>query len=85
MSEGPETGSAESSSRQFLAEHIETMFNEAGHSLTDEPTAETFTLTLTIVRGMLEGAVAKGIVDEGQREELDVMLGGLLAVPRTIG
>ena len=85
MSETPETGSPESSSRELLAEHIETMFNELGHSLTEESTAETFTLTLTIVRGMLEGAVAEGIVDEGQRAELDAMLGGLFGVPGMVG
>ena len=85
MIEGDETSSGASSSLELLAEHIETMFNEAGHSLTDDPTAEVFTLTLTIARGLLEGAVAKGIVDEGQRGELDAMLGGLIGVPGTLG
>lgn len=85
MSERPEPGSAGSSSLRLLAEHIETTFNEAGHSLTDDATAEAFALTLTVVRGMLEGTVEQGIVDEGQRGELDAMLGGLLRVPGTLG
>lgn len=85
MSGRPETGSAGSSSAELLAEHIETMFNEAGHSLTEDQTVEVYALTLTVVRGMLEGALAEGIVNEGQREELDAMLRGLLGLPRTVG
>ncbi|MDX2947913.1 hypothetical protein [Streptomyces caniscabiei] len=85
MSEGPETGSGGSSSPELLAEHIETMFNELGHSLTEDETAEVYALTLTIVRGMLEGAVEEGVVDAGQRGELDALLRGLLDVPRTVG
>ena len=80
MIEGPATGS-EGSSLELLAEHIETMFNEAGHSLTDEPTAEVYTLALTIVTGMLQGAQTEGIVTERQRRELEAMLKGLMEVP----
>ncbi|WP_328545419.1 hypothetical protein [Streptomyces europaeiscabiei] len=84
MTEGPDAGAGGKSSSERLAEHVETMFNEAGHSLTDEDTAAVFTLTLTIVRGMFEGAQVKGIVDEGQRAELDAMLRGLLGLPRLV-
>ncbi|MBP5918711.1 hypothetical protein F3K34_43795 [Streptomyces sp. LBUM 1486] len=85
MSDGPATGSGGSSSPELLAEHVETLFLELGHSLSDEPTAEVYTLTLTIVLGMLDGAQAEGIVTEGQRTELGVMLKGLMGVPRTVG
>ncbi len=85
MNEGPEPGPGGSSSPELLAEHIEEMFNELGHSLTEDETAEVYALTLTIVRGMLEGAVEEGVVDAGQRGELDAMLRGLLDVPRAVG
>ena len=68
-----------------LAEHVETTFNEADLSLTDDTTAVAFSVTLTLVRGMLEGAQAQGIVDEEQRAELDALFAGVAEVPRLIG
>jgi hypothetical protein len=85
MSEGPESGSADSSSLELLAEHVETMFIEQGHSLTDEDTAEVFTLTLTIVCGMLQGAQTEGIVTDSQRVELEAIVNGLMGVPGRVG
>ena len=85
MSEGPTARSEGSGSLEALAEHVETMFIEAGHSLTDEETAEVFTLTLTIVTGMLQGAQAEGIVTDSQRVELQAMVNGLMGVPRRVG
>ena len=85
MTQGPEAGAGGSSSSELLAEHVETMFNEMGRSLTDDDTVEVYTLTLTIVQGLFEGAQVKGIVDDDQRSELDAMLRGLLGVPRLVG
>ena len=85
MSEGPEAGSGDSSSLALLAEHVETKFIEQGHSLSDEPTAEVYTTTLTIVCEMLQGAQTEGIVTDSQRVELEAMLKGLMEVPRRVG
>ncbi len=85
MSEGPEAGSGDSSSLALLAEHVETVFIEQGHSLSDEPTAEVYTTTLTIVCEMLQGAQTEGIVTDSQRVELEAMLKGLMEVPRRVG
>jgi uncharacterized membrane protein YebE (DUF533 family) len=70
--------------QQQLAEHIETTFNHHRLSLTDEMAKATFTVTLEIVRGLIEGAQAQGIVDSEQRAELDIMIKGVAAAPRLI-
>jgi hypothetical protein len=79
------TGNAGQESLQRLAEHVEIMFNAEGLSLTDDRTAAGFAVTLTLVRGMLEGAQARGIVDEGQLAELDALFASVADVPRLIG
>jgi uncharacterized membrane protein YebE (DUF533 family) len=78
------TGKADSGSLRRLAEHVETTFNEAELSLTDDHTVAAFSVTLTLVRGMLEGAQAQGIVDEEQRAELDALFAGVAEIPRLI-
>jgi hypothetical protein len=70
--------------QQQLAEHIETTFNHHRLTLTDEMTRTTFTVTLEIMRGLLDGAQAQGIVDSEQLAELDVMIRGVAAAPRLI-
>jgi len=70
--------------QQQVAEHFEATFNHHRLSLTDESTRVAFTVTLEIVRGMLQGAEAQGIVDGEQRAELDAMIKGMEAAPRLI-
>jgi hypothetical protein len=70
--------------QQQLAEHIEITFNHHRLTLTDEMAKTVFTVTLEIVRGLLEGAEVQGIVDSEQRAELDVMIKGVAAAPRLI-
>ena len=79
---GPGPGQEQPTQVQ-LAEHIETTFNTLprGLTLTDDDTAAAYTVTLGIVRGMLEAAGARGVVDEDQRAELDAIIEGMLAVP----
>jgi uncharacterized membrane protein YebE (DUF533 family) len=79
------TGKSGDESLRRLAEHVETTFNAEGLSLTDDGTAAAYSVTLTLVRGMLEGAQAQGIVDETQRAELDALFAGVAEAPRLIG
>lgn len=50
-------------------------------TLADEDTARAYRVTLEIVRRILHGAGAEGIVDAGQRSELDAIVEGMKAVP----
>jgi hypothetical protein len=84
---GPEGGpgpEVQQTPQQMLAEHFEVTFNHHSLSLTDEMTRTAFTVTLEIMRGMLKGAQAQGIIDEEQRSELDAMIKGMLAAPRLL-
>jgi hypothetical protein len=80
----PGAGGHGDTPQQQLAEHVETTFNHHQLTLTDEMTATAYAVTLQIVRGMLEGAEAQGIVDGEQRTELDVMIKGMAVAPRLI-
>jgi len=68
-----------------LAEHLEVTFNDHRLTLTDPDTRKVVGLTLVIVQGLLDGALAKGIVNEGQRDELAVMLDGVASAPEHLG
>lgn len=68
-----------------LAEHLEITFNDSRLTLTDPETRKVFDLTLRIVQGLFDGAAAKGIVDEGQRAELALMMDGVASAPDHLG
>jgi hypothetical protein len=70
--------------QQQLAEHFETTFNHHHLSLTDDITKTAFAVTLEIVRGMLHGAQAQGIIDAEQRTELDAMIKGMASAPKLV-
>jgi hypothetical protein len=72
------------SPQQQLAEHIETTFNNHRLSLTDEIAKSAFAVTLEIVRGLLAGAEAQGIVGAEQLLELDELVKGMAAAPALI-
>jgi hypothetical protein len=78
---GPAPDTPDPDPRQGLAERFEEIFNEHRLSLTDGKVAASYTVTLHIVRGMLDGAHARGIVDEEQRQELDAMIEGIVGIP----
>lgn len=64
-----------------LAASLEQAFNEHGRTLTDTDTAEAFTISIGIVRTMLEGARVGTVIDDGQHAELDAIYLGMLAAP----
>lgn len=70
---------------QRLAASLETTFAKHGHTLTDETTAEVFTITLGIARDMLEGARHSEAISDGQHRELDALYLGMLAAPGILG
>jgi hypothetical protein len=87
---GPEpdaTGPRPTGSQQTLAalaERFEETLNEHRLSLTDDKVAATYMVTLQIVRGLLDGAHAQGIVDEGQHGELAAMVEGVMGAPALV-
>ncbi|GHB15255.1 hypothetical protein GCM10018777_55650 [Streptomyces albogriseolus] len=68
-----------------LAASVEEKFRQHGRTLTDETTAEIFTLTLGIARDMLEGARVGEVINDGQHRELDALYLGMLAAPSILG
>ena len=69
---------------QANAEHFEATFNEHHLTLSDDDTATAYTVTIGIVRGILAGAQAHGVVDEEQFAELDALMEGMLSAPRLV-
>jgi hypothetical protein len=67
-----------------LADHIETTLNHHHLTLTGEATATAYTVTLQIVRGVLQGAQAQGIVTAEQLVELDELIEGMAAAPQLV-
>lgn len=70
--------------QQQLAERFEETFNEHRLTLTDDKAAAVYAVTLDLVRQMLLGAHATGIVDETEREQLDAMMQGLTDIPALV-
>lgn len=70
---------------QRLAASIEHLFAQHSLSLTDEATAQTYTLTIGAVRTLLEGARVKGLADEQIYQDLDGMLEGMLNAAELLG
>jgi hypothetical protein len=70
--------------QQQLADQMEISFNQAGRTLTDEDTAETYLLTLALVARALEGAEAQDIITSAQRCELAEVIEGMRAAPRLV-
>ncbi|MGV9226352.1 hypothetical protein ACWDPF_27205 [Streptomyces albogriseolus] len=68
-----------------LAASVEEKFRQHGRTLTDESTAEVFTISLGIVRTLLEGARHGEVIDDGQHAELDALYLGMLAAPGILG
>jgi len=81
---GPVGGQHPQSPQQMLAERSEATFNHHGLTLTDDMAATAYTVTLELVRDVLAGAVAEGVIDEEQLAELDITIKGMTGAPRLI-
>jgi hypothetical protein len=68
----------------LLANDAEAFFNAVGRSLTDPQAAAVYTRTIGFVGHILDGAVAQGILTQQQRDELAVLLVGLMEAPRHV-
>lgn len=67
--------------RAAMANDIEMTFNDQKLTLSDDDTADTYRITLKIVRGILAGASAQGIVDDNQLARLDALVEGMIGAP----
>lgn len=80
----PDTGGDPSLAQQRLADHIETTFNAAHLTLTDDDTKDSYLTTLKVVRGILKSAQDRGIIDDTQLRDLDALMAGMTTVPRLV-
>ncbi|MCX4911891.1 hypothetical protein [Streptomyces sp. NBC_00878] len=81
VDDAPEPHSPSQETLAALAERVEETFNEHRLSLTDAKVADAFGLTLEMVKVLLAGAHAQGVVDGGQYGELAAIVEGAMAVP----
>lgn len=69
---------------QKLAASLERAFADHGRSLTDPDTGQDFTITLAILRTLLQGALEQGRLGQEEFEMLDGMIDGMLEAPRLL-
>lgn len=67
-----------------LAEWVEGLFLKAKLTLTDDDTAEAYSITLRAVRVMVDGARAQDVINPEQHAVLTNMLDDLLATPERL-
>ena len=67
--------------RAAMANDIEMTFNDQKLTLSDDDTADVYRITLQIVRGVLAGAGARGMVNEGQAQRLDALVEAMIEAP----
>ncbi|MFF8610828.1 hypothetical protein ACF06X_33520 [Streptomyces sp. NPDC015346] len=80
----PVAGPAPDGIEAQIAETVQAYFLSRGRTLTDEPTAVAFDITLEAVRQVLDGALATHIVEETAHTVLVEMLDGLRQSPQNV-
>ncbi|MFB7313028.1 hypothetical protein [Streptomyces sp. NPDC056192] len=75
---------AEPTPQQRLAETMEALFLARGRTLSDEPTAEAYQVTLEAVLLMLDGSLAEQLVGEDEYRHLRGMLEGMRGSPNEL-
>lgn len=75
---------AERSAAELFADEVEKTMNAIGKSITQSDTADVYQATLDIWERALEGAAAKGIIDERQLGKLIALLEGMKQAPRLV-
>ncbi|MEU9947027.1 hypothetical protein [Streptomyces sp. NPDC047939] len=66
---------------QLLAETLEALFVQRGHTLSDDETADIYRTTLDALQMMLDGSKATGKVGEEEHEFLSGMVQGMRGSP----
>lgn len=69
------------SPQERLTAWVEQAFKKHRRTLTDPDTAEAFLIAAGVMRHVVDGALAQGLIDEGAHQELNGMLTGLEAAP----
>lgn len=69
------------SPQEKLTAWVERAFTEHRRTLTDPDTAQAFLIATGVMRHVVDGALAKSLIDEDAHEELTGMLTGLEAAP----
>jgi hypothetical protein len=77
----PPAPHAERTPEQLLAETMEALFLQHGHTLSDESTAEIYRTTLDALQMMLDGSKATGKVGDDEHEFLSGMVQGMRSSP----
>ena len=67
--------------QQLLAETMEAMFLARGRTLTDEPTAEAYRVTLEAVQLMLDASLGERKLGEEEHRQLSGMVQGMRSAP----
>lgn len=77
----PPTLHTEPTPEQRLAETMEALFLQHGHTLSDDKTAEIYRTTLDALQLMLDGSKATGKVGEDEYQHLSGMVAGMRGSP----
>lgn len=70
--------------QQRLAETMEALFLARGRTLTDEPTAEAYQVTLEAVQLMLDASFAERRLGEEEHRQLSGMIQGMRSSPNEL-
>lgn len=77
----PPTLHTEPTPQQRLAETMEALFLQRGHTLADDATVEIYRATLDALQLMLDGSRATGRVGEEEHQHLSGMVAGMRCSP----
>ncbi|MFE4915894.1 hypothetical protein ACFRCX_30795 [Streptomyces sp. NPDC056652] len=71
----------EPSALDHIAYRIQSLFTARDRTLTDNDTAEAYAITLDGVLGLLDGALAEGVLGEEQYQSLRALLEAMRSAP----
>ncbi|MEV4975604.1 hypothetical protein [Streptomyces scopuliridis] len=71
----------EPSALDHIAYRVQALFTAHRRTLTDDDTAEAFVITLDGVLGLLDGALAEGVLGDEQHQSLHALLTAMRSAP----